>query len=189
MEVRIKRTNKTAELHSYNNDSGVDSVSDVIGNAGAFDDGQFVLAEDGETYIADQETYDWWNRELSLLGEACKAIDAIDRTRVKEIAAASDWDDTRDWLYSWLDWEWGCDEIADKLRHAGYVLVYGDAKPGDFEGTVGASIFNDDEKVVQIAEDITAEDVRLYGGECAWARLANGQIDVPGTIEERAKEI
>jgi N-methylhydantoinase B/oxoprolinase/acetone carboxylase alpha subunit len=70
MQVRINETSKIEELVIIERKSGVNWVSDMIGNVGAFNDGQFGYDSDAEIRTCDQETYDWWSAYISATEEA-----------------------------------------------------------------------------------------------------------------------
>lgn len=59
MKVKIRETGKIEDL-SIKSENGVNWVNDLVGNAGALDDGQFVYEYDEDVYLADQATFDWW---------------------------------------------------------------------------------------------------------------------------------
>lgn len=63
MKVEIKETGKTVELTILSN--GINWVADLIGNAGATTDGQFVWDSEKDCYIATQETVDWWTKYIN----------------------------------------------------------------------------------------------------------------------------
>lgn len=64
MNVKIKETGKVEELVIVG-ENGIEWTSDLVGNAGAFGDGQFVWSEDDDAYVADQDTFDWWQRYIT----------------------------------------------------------------------------------------------------------------------------
>ena len=63
MKVKINETGKVVELVIID-DRGIDWSQDLIGNAGAFDDGQFADEGDGY-YIALAGTVEWWQRYIA----------------------------------------------------------------------------------------------------------------------------
>lgn len=65
MDVKIKETGKIESLRIIDPGNGVNWVTDLIGNTGAFNDGQFTWSEEDNAYIADQDTYDWWAGYIS----------------------------------------------------------------------------------------------------------------------------
>lgn len=75
--VRIKETGEEKELSIIDRNSGVDWVSDLIGNAGATIDGQFTWDNDEEVYHADRETYDWWARYIEDTEKTEDEIEAL----------------------------------------------------------------------------------------------------------------
>lgn len=60
MNVKIQETGKIETLGIIDPNSGVDWINDLIGNANALNDGQFVWSDEDDAYIANQDTYDWW---------------------------------------------------------------------------------------------------------------------------------
>lgn len=64
MNVMIRETGKVQELSIIDRESGVDWTNDLVGNAGAFNDGQFEWSEEHNAYRATQDTYDWWARYI-----------------------------------------------------------------------------------------------------------------------------
>ncbi len=65
MDIRIRETDKLENLSIIDPKTGVDYISDFIGNAGGLTDGQFELyvyewVADDDFYACDQETYEWW---------------------------------------------------------------------------------------------------------------------------------
>jgi len=61
MKIIIKETYAIETLSIIDPKSGVDYISDFIGNTGALIDGQFEWDEDRDAYVCDQETFDWWS--------------------------------------------------------------------------------------------------------------------------------
>ena len=61
MNIIIKETAAAETLSIIAPDSGVDYISDFVGNAGGFVDGQFVWDDEQDAYVCDQETFDWWD--------------------------------------------------------------------------------------------------------------------------------
>jgi len=61
MKIIIKETSVVETLSIIDPKSGVDYISDFIGNTGALIDGQFEWDEDRDAYVCDQETFDWWD--------------------------------------------------------------------------------------------------------------------------------
>lgn len=62
MNIKIEETGEIKSL-SIVDRNGTDWTQDLLGNAGALSDGQFVAQDDG-TYLADQDTYDWWDKYI-----------------------------------------------------------------------------------------------------------------------------
>lgn len=65
MNVIITETNEVKSLGIIDNNSGVNWVQDLIGNAGALSDGQFTYDDEANAYIATQDTYDWWQNYIT----------------------------------------------------------------------------------------------------------------------------
>lgn len=61
MNIIIKETSEVETLSIVDPKSGVDYISDFIGNTGALNDGQFEWNEERYAYVCDQETFDWWD--------------------------------------------------------------------------------------------------------------------------------
>ena len=59
MNVKISETGEHKSL-VIRSENGIEWTNDLVGNAGAFIDGQFTWSEEDDAYIADQATYDWW---------------------------------------------------------------------------------------------------------------------------------
>ena len=70
MRVLIRETGEIDELVITDAKTGLAWTGDFVGNAGAFIDGQFVYDEDEDYYVADQDTFDWWE---NVAGEYEKA--------------------------------------------------------------------------------------------------------------------
>jgi hypothetical protein len=58
MKVKIKETGKIETLSVIDPQTGCCYVSDLIGNADGFS--QFERDEASDTWLCDQETFDWW---------------------------------------------------------------------------------------------------------------------------------
>lgn len=63
MNIIVDESNAQAVL-SILSDHGIDWTQDLIGNAGALTDGQFVWDDTADAYRCDQATYDWWARYI-----------------------------------------------------------------------------------------------------------------------------
>ena len=59
MKVKIRETNKIVDILIYS-EHGIEWTQDLLGNGGAFLDGQFVWDDDEDIYVADCGTVDWW---------------------------------------------------------------------------------------------------------------------------------
>ena len=62
MNVKIRETGEEKKLIITDSSSGVDWSQDLVGNAGALVDGQFVWSEEDNAYLTSQETYEWWDK-------------------------------------------------------------------------------------------------------------------------------
>lgn len=104
MKVKIRETGKIEDLSITSN--GVNWVNDLVGNAGAFDDGQFVYEYDEDVYVADQTTFDWWagyiadtnqtDREIAELSAKIGVSESDIRERIAaEMAGVNDYEDHR----------------------------------------------------------------------------------------------
>lgn len=63
MKIIINETGVVKSLHYIDTETGVDSVRDIIGNAGVIGS-DFIWDDEADAYRADQETYDWWETYL-----------------------------------------------------------------------------------------------------------------------------
>lgn len=70
MDVKINETGKIEVLGLIDRSSGVNWIEGFIGNAGAFNDGQFGWDEEAEIRTCDQATYDWWAEYIAATEEA-----------------------------------------------------------------------------------------------------------------------
>ena len=61
MKIIIKETSAVHELSIIDPNSGLNYISDFIGNTGALFDGQFEWDYDLDAYVCTQETFDWWD--------------------------------------------------------------------------------------------------------------------------------
>lgn len=59
MKVKIRETNEIVGIYIYSK-QGIEWTQDLLGNGGAFLDGQFVWDDDEDIYVADRGTVDWW---------------------------------------------------------------------------------------------------------------------------------
>ena len=60
MNIIIEKTCENKTLSIIDPDSGVDYISDFIGNHGALADGQFTWDDERDAYVCDRETFAWW---------------------------------------------------------------------------------------------------------------------------------
>lgn len=65
MKIIIKETNAQESLEIIDPRTGINWIQDFIGNTGALTDGKFVLDEEQDAYICDQDTFDWWFKVVS----------------------------------------------------------------------------------------------------------------------------
>lgn len=60
MRVKIRETGEIKELVSYDPKIGLDWSQDLVGNAGAFEDGRFEWDEEKGVYLVSQDEFNWW---------------------------------------------------------------------------------------------------------------------------------
>jgi hypothetical protein len=77
MLVRITETGATESLSIIDPRSGCDWVIDYIGNAGAFEDGQFRRSKVDDEMECDQDTFDWWQNQIERQQAADYRIHAL----------------------------------------------------------------------------------------------------------------
>jgi hypothetical protein len=65
MKVIIRETGAVETLSIIDPKTGSNYAVDFVGNEGAFFDGQFVWDEEREAFIADQSTFDWWQKTVN----------------------------------------------------------------------------------------------------------------------------
>jgi hypothetical protein len=65
MKIIIKETAEVKTLSIVDPKSGVNYISDFIGNTGALIDGQFVWDKDRDAYFCEQETFEWWDTVIT----------------------------------------------------------------------------------------------------------------------------
>lgn len=75
MKVIITETGTEETLSAILARTGCDYTEDLIGNAGAFSDGQFEQIEDTGVYRCDQRTYDWWAAVIEDYNAASVAVE------------------------------------------------------------------------------------------------------------------
>lgn len=78
MLVTIRDTGTQVELAIIDSKSGIDWTSDLLGNAGALGDGQFITVDDD--IVADGDTVAWWQSYI----DDCLTTEA----EVDELASA-----------------------------------------------------------------------------------------------------
>lgn len=64
MNIKIRETGEVKEL-SICHSGNIEWTQDLIGNAGALNDGQFKYDYDADVYVSDQDTYDWWAQYIA----------------------------------------------------------------------------------------------------------------------------
>jgi hypothetical protein len=77
MLVRITDTGATESLSIIDPRSGCDYVIDYIGNAGAFEDGQFSRSNEDDEMECDQDTFDWWQNQIARQQAVDNRIDEL----------------------------------------------------------------------------------------------------------------
>lgn len=85
MKIIIKETSAVETLSIIDPKTGVDYISDFIGNTGALIDGQLEWDEDRDAYVCDQETFDWWDTVVT----ANQSLDDRIHELVKEHGSAA----------------------------------------------------------------------------------------------------
>jgi excisionase family DNA binding protein len=86
MDIKIKETGKVKDLSLIDPRTKIEWTRDLLGNANATHDGQFVWDDEAEVWLADQGTYDWWakyiqdteatQREVSVLADELDLVAA-----------------------------------------------------------------------------------------------------------------
>lgn len=109
MDIIIKETSASESFSIIDPKTGVNWISDFVGNTGATMDGQFVWDDELDAYVCDQETYDWWE---NCIDEHQKLAD-----RVYELEQEHGWDA----VHKVIDDEYYCD-LGDQPRHVNSVL-------------------------------------------------------------------
>jgi hypothetical protein len=104
MKIKIKETGKIKHLNIYDPKTGIDWTNDLIGNAGALQDGQFEYDYDTDVYLTNQDTFNWWNEyiinenktesDIVLLAEELRINESIIRERIAE-NTGNDYEDHR----------------------------------------------------------------------------------------------
>lgn len=94
MKIKINETGKIKHLNIYDPKTGIDWTNDLIGNAGALQNGQFEYNYDDDVYFASQDTFDWWSEyilnenktesDIILLAEELRIDESIIRERIAE---------------------------------------------------------------------------------------------------------
>jgi len=93
MDVRINETGKIESLVITDRSSGVNWAADLVGNAGAFDDGQFVYDDDAEIRTCDQATFDWWRDYIAATERADDRVEDLaaefGRNKIRDVVASA----------------------------------------------------------------------------------------------------
>lgn len=76
MNIKIRETGEIKSLIIVDR-NGTDWTQDLLGNAGVLTDGQFEREGDTSIYIADQATYDWWDKYINDYNQTETDIDAL----------------------------------------------------------------------------------------------------------------
>ena len=76
MNIKIRETGEIKSLIIVDR-NGTDWTQDLLGNAGALTDGQFEREGDTSTYVADQATYDWWDKYIKDYEQTERDIDNL----------------------------------------------------------------------------------------------------------------
>ncbi|TVX85542.1 hypothetical protein [Paenibacillus agilis] len=101
MIVQIKETGNQATLGIIDSGTGVNFVTNFIGNTGALNDGQFTWDEDKKAYICLQKTYDWWKKVVSdnqALNDRIEELKEVHgAARVQEVVESADETDLEDY--------------------------------------------------------------------------------------------
>lgn len=66
MKVVIKETGEKDTFQLIDPKTGTNWAQDLIGNAGALDDGQFVYDDEQNAYLVSNSDYDWWSETIRL---------------------------------------------------------------------------------------------------------------------------
>lgn len=74
MEVKIKESGKVETLSIIDPKTGCCYVADLIGNA----DGFSQFEREGEMWVCDQETFDWWDAYITLLEKTDDLIEGLE---------------------------------------------------------------------------------------------------------------
>lgn len=65
MDIKIRQTGLNETLSIIDPRTGMDYISDFVGNTGAFNDGQFEYDAEQSSYLCDQYTFDWWHKVVN----------------------------------------------------------------------------------------------------------------------------
>ena len=87
LEFRIKETGQVEKMYGVvDPKTGQNWTGDLIGNAGAFNDGQFDWNEEAEMYECSQETFDWWEN-------LCERYQQADAAKHEFLQGIEDYED------------------------------------------------------------------------------------------------
>lgn len=100
MKIVIKETGEKDTFQLIDPKTGTNWAQDLIGNAGALDDGQFVYDEDKDAYLVSKGDYEWWSETIRLHRELEDRIDELSnehgRDAVDEVLLGIDTLDLQD---------------------------------------------------------------------------------------------
>jgi len=65
MEIMIIEDGKIEQLNLISPDTGVNYISDFIGNAGGFDGGKIEYDEDNEIHYCTRAEFNWWKKVVA----------------------------------------------------------------------------------------------------------------------------
>lgn len=80
MNIFIKETGVCEKLCIFDQKTGVNWISDFIGNSGAFNDGQFTWDDEKDAFVCSQETFDWWENTIRKQEELDLRISELSET-------------------------------------------------------------------------------------------------------------
>lgn len=127
MQCKIKETGAIIKLSIIDPESGVDWVMDMIGNAGALNDGRFEQDEDdADLYHVSREEYDWWARHIKNYGAMERKIAEAREQGMRE----TDIEYAKE-HYADGDEEDGPQNVIEALKEAGLGMFYRKDKNGN----------------------------------------------------------
>jgi len=77
MKIRIKGAGTIEDINIYDEKTRVNWISDMLGNAGAFNDGTFTYDKTEEIYETDAGTYDFWAEYIDDYNHDSACIDYL----------------------------------------------------------------------------------------------------------------